>query len=392
MRTGEKFTNLIALDALRGMLAIYVLIGHARWLLWAGHSAWLVSSPIGIEWVLGYVSAVFRYGHEAVMFFFVLSGFFIHSAYARASSKRYLSEDGLRNYYRRRARRLIPTYVFALLITVVLDAIGRAFWPDLYLAHISDALLKESFTKKTYDVDSVFFGLVLLPSLGGKDFGSNGPLWSIANEAVYYAIYPLWLRLRHTNAALGYVAVPALCWSIASLPLAGPLTQLIGLYPVWLAGAFVSEWIIDGKRRSLLNRWSAVFVVAVGVLLVAFAKSHWILGVCGLIVLSAMTVYTFARMPAYVSENGWVKVWAFLGLRSYSIYLVHFPLLALFSAALLQQGGSRPLHGWVALLGALAAVVFGVACFYVCERFFLTRERVTREIAKSNHATSAERP
>ena len=70
--------NLRALDALRGLLAVYVLAGHARWLLWTGHREWLASAPAAWELPLGYSSAMLRYGHEAVMVFFVLSGFFIH--------------------------------------------------------------------------------------------------------------------------------------------------------------------------------------------------------------------------------------------------------------------------------------------------------------------------
>jgi len=33
--------NLRSLDVLRGLVATYVLLGHARWLLWTGHAAWI---------------------------------------------------------------------------------------------------------------------------------------------------------------------------------------------------------------------------------------------------------------------------------------------------------------------------------------------------------------
>ena len=34
--------NLKSLDALRGFLAIYVLLGHCRWLLWAGNTEYVL--------------------------------------------------------------------------------------------------------------------------------------------------------------------------------------------------------------------------------------------------------------------------------------------------------------------------------------------------------------
>jgi peptidoglycan/LPS O-acetylase OafA/YrhL len=397
MRAGSRVriatqTNLFALDGLRGVLAVYVLIGHARWLLWAGHSAWLATSPTGVEWVLGYASAIFRFGHEAVMFFFVLSGFFIHFGYARARDRTVLREDALSQYYRRRVRRLVPTYAFALLITVALDAIGRLWWPDLYLANTTNAQLNESFAKKVYEVDSIIFSIFLLPSLGGKDFGSNGPLWSIANEVVYYALYPLWLRIRHLSPYLGYIALPLLLFLIALLPIPSPLAQLIGFYPVWLIGAAVSELVAtDHFRSARMTGW----MIAVGSLFAAIfllaGQLHWIVYVIGLASLGGVTVYVVAQLPQRLNASFVVKFWAFLGLRSYSIYLVHFPLLALACAMLVQGGNDRPLHGWFAAGGIVVGVGFGVLCFQLCERFFLTNERVVRESAAPPSLRGAER-
>jgi len=72
LKQANKKLNLRSLDALRGFLAIYVVFGHCRWLLWAGNNEW---NKIPHNWlanILAITSAIFRYGHEAVMIFFVL--------------------------------------------------------------------------------------------------------------------------------------------------------------------------------------------------------------------------------------------------------------------------------------------------------------------------------
>ncbi len=75
----------------------------------------------------------------------------------------------------------------------------------------------------------------------------------------------------------------------------------------------------------------------------------------------------FAAVPW---RNAFTAAAEFLGIRSYTIYIVHFPLLTLISAYVIHVHGGRPLHGWLAVSGAAACVAFGCLCFEICERHF----------------------
>ncbi|HJU44948.1 MAG TPA: acyltransferase [Vicinamibacterales bacterium] len=355
--------NFQNLDALRGLLAVYVAIGHCRWLLWAGHSEWLAAPHQPWEAIPAYASAAFRYGREAVMVFFVLSGFFIHYQAARIDRR----PGTATAFYRRRWHRLAPPYYVALAVTLILDAIGRTWWPVLYQARTGDALLDETFARGGYTTASVAPAFVLLPSSLGRDFGSNGPLWSLAYEAVYYAAYPLWLRLRQRSALAAFAGVPLLCAAVPLLPLGGFAVSVAFHYPIWLAGALIAERSVKTGTSSRQPWIGGLMFVAGTLLHLSAAGRVWPSLVAALLFgCGAVLLFAAASFPARL-----VGAAEYLGLRSYTIYIVHFPVLALASAWVIQSHGGRPLHGWLALAGAVACVAFGCLCFEICERHFL---------------------
>jgi peptidoglycan/LPS O-acetylase OafA/YrhL len=122
--------GLLFLDGLRGLAAFYVMVGHARWLLWEGYSGGFQKHPASysaLEKAMMYFFSLFKYGHEAVLFFFVLSGFVIHLRYARR-----ITEQGIAAKFDwaafvwRRARRLYPPLLAAIGLVLLLDSIGKA--------------------------------------------------------------------------------------------------------------------------------------------------------------------------------------------------------------------------------------------------------------------------
>ena len=357
------------LDSLRGFLALYVLLGHARWLLWAGHREWvgLVSAPL--ELVLGYSSALLRFGNEAVMVFFALSGFFIHMRAAQKLGSGQVPTLEPGEFYRRRLHRLLPPYLLALLVTLFFDALGRGFFPLLYQANSGDALLDQTFAYKGYSWGSVLPALVMLPSSTGMDFGSNGPLWSIAYEVMYYALYPAWLLLRLQSAWASYGGVVVACLLLPLLPWSAFPLSVAALYPVWLAGAALAELFCRSDRITLTR--GCVATVAGAALF--FAPGLEAMRVIAALLYGAGMVAVFARLPGGVTHSPVGRAAEYLGVRSYTIYVVHFPVLVLLSAVAIQTTGGRPLHDWLALAGALIAIGIGFLCFVVGEKRFLHR-------------------
>lgn len=360
--------NLRSLDVLRGLLAVYVVVGHGRWLLWAGHSAWLSQPHPWWQAPLAYGSAAFRYGHEAVMVFFVLSGFFIHLRFAKqvTGGGRAL-EAG--EFYRRRLHRLAAPYFFALLVTVLCDLAGGALFPRLYDSATGDPPLDHTFAAGGYSTAAVVPALVMLPSTRGVDFGSNGPLWSLAFEVVYYALYPAWLSLRRRSEALAFGVIPIACLALAFVPGGGFPVNVLLHYPIWLVGALLAERLVAARLPGYTMA-GAVIMFALG------AVVH----VTGTAVLSRIVAALIFGTAAVLAAStaippGWLSrafgAFEYLGVRSYSIYIVHFPFLALLAAAIINTQGARPVHGWFALGGIVLAVAFGCACFEVCERHFL---------------------
>ena len=361
--------SLRSLDALRGFLAVYVLLGHSRWLLWAGHAEWLRRPHEWWELPIALGSAAFRYGHEAVMVFFVLSGFFIHlqgAAQLRGDGDGPLAAG---QFYARRAHRLLAPYLFALLVTVGCDAIGAAWFPRLYAASTGDALLDHAVALHGYGRESIVPALMLLPSSLGRDFGSNGPLWSLGYEVIYYLLYPAWFALRRRSALLAFGVVPGVGLALAFLSNASFVSVVLIHYPVWLAGAGLAEVLIavQSPRRMALP---AAGLIAVGGVL--FVSSSALIVAAGSAVLFGTgIVLAFVLLPERAQGFWLLRGLEYLGMRSYTIYIVHFPFLTLISAWIIQTRGARPLHGWLALGGAILAVAFGCACFALCERHFL---------------------
>ena len=367
----EAGMNLPALDALRGMLAVYVLLGHCRWLLWTGHGAWMAQPHETWAVPIVFASGLLRYGREAVIVFFVLSGFFIHLRNAEAARGGELAPQVTSRYLVRRAHRLLPPYAFALLVTVACDAIGYAWFPWLYAANTGDGLLDQTFARSGYSWPSVGPALWLLPSSMGFHFGSNGPLWSLAFEVLYYLAYPLWFGLRRRSAVAAFGVLPVVCLAIGLWP-ASPFPAVVAAYyPAWLTGAFLAERL-GAASFAPRWRWSAAAVFAAGAW-VHFAAPRVAIAAAAAILFGGAAVLLAATVPPDWRWPRWQRAWQYLGARSYTIYVVHFPFLALLSAWWLQAHGTRPAHGWFAVAGAAAAIAFGCVCFELCERHFLHR-------------------
>ena len=355
--------NFQSLDVLRGLLALYVIAGHARWLLWIGNSGWTSIPSSAVANGIAMASATLRYGHEAVMVFFALSGFFIHMRMARA-----ICDSDVRlvfgTYAKRRIHRIAPPYILALLTTVAVDTIGRTFWPTLYAANTGAPLLDSLFLKKNFSPAAIIPACMFVPSACGQDFGTNGPLWSIGYEIVYYCLYPLWFWVRKRTPIVGYVGIPiALVYGARLIP-HSYIASVMQNYPIWIAGAGLAEL----SRGSRFSRVSILIGASITAMIGGFLSSSPVLTHLGI---GVSVVVLFGSLPRTFNSWKLLQLFEYVGIRSYTLYACHFPILAIVSAWLFDTQRGRPSHGFWAIFGFGLSLAFGFACFELCEKRFL---------------------
>ena len=304
------------------------------------------------------------------MIFFLLSGFFIHLRISKQLATEKSFEFNLGDFFKRRLHRLAPPYFFALTLTVILDLTGNYLYPTLYRGLTGDALLDLNFQRKEFSLTSVIPALFMLPSIFGKDFGTNGPLWSLAYEVVYYLIYPLWLYSRRLGILPAYGLGIGLAIIAIMLPNTNFVSQVLIHYPIWLTGALICEILIKKQLPSKMDGWISRCVFVVGFSAIHIPQPLWTL-ILAYVLLGSSTIVMILSLSTAIHKN---KVHIFMeqiGISSYTIYICHFPIVTLISAWAIETFGNRPLDGWLAVGGFIFTLLVTQVCFLCGERYFI---------------------
>ncbi|MDO9002228.1 MAG: acyltransferase [Aquabacterium sp.] len=353
-------------DVVRGLSALLVCAGHLRAVLMVDFAD--IEHPA--LWHQAFY-ALTGLGHQAVMVFFVLSGFFVGGAVLKPGFE-------ARAYVVARLARLWVVLLPCLLITWALDTVTLQVAPSIMVgAH--QAQWHSGPQAGLYDAGALTFlgNALFLQTVAVPIFGSNSPLWSLAHEFWYYVMFPL-LAVGAGWAAHGTGSmVRALALGAALLLLVGLPRELVQGFAVWLMGV-VAWWctqLAPGWVRFMAQR---LMPLTTGLFLVglAYSKSKaWqaALGVNADLLLGALfALWCLSLAGPGPALSGWSgRLAKRLSDLSYSLYLSHFPLLMLL-AALFVKAPDRLQPGGPALLtfaGALALLLgLGWLVWWLFER------------------------
>jgi peptidoglycan/LPS O-acetylase OafA/YrhL len=337
------------IDASRWMAACLVLMSHLRSLAFANYdSVALHTLPVAAMYF------VCSLGHAAVIIFFVVSGYLVGGRTLLRARRATVS---LVDFASHRMARIYVVLLPALLTGYCLDWIGlhlvdrtglythQAPWHIWSLDYaVSDRLSLWSLAGNS----------LMLQTIAVPPLGSNGALWSLANEWWYYVAFAqclILLRPRPLALRLGAAAILAL------LGLAMP-AGLSLLFLVWCVG--VGAAVLD-------ERWQGV---SPGIALLAFIavvtciRTRNEAGLSPIMTdLAIATAYSLALLSAKrLPQSWWHPVHRHLARFSYSIYLVHFPAMLLVLAAtnrIFHRGiAEQPTWPAVAAAGGLVMALY----------------------------------
>lgn len=335
------------LDAVRFLAALVVLLFHA-----SGFDSMALDTGLG------------RYGREAVIVFFVLSGFVI--AYT-TDQKRLTPAE----YATHRLSRIYSVVIPALMITVILDSIGSSLDRSIYTGLDAQSL----------------FGIRLLVSffclnewgVWSVQFFSNVPYWSISYEVAYYLLFGIVYFLKGSARWLLLLLVGLLT---------GP--RILLLLPIWMLGV----WIYRSRRLARISRKAALVALlasALGWVLVVDGGWAGLFGtrlyeligwelwrnglgwsrffltdyLVGIIVAANFCAVRVLLADAKVTSQRLVTAIRLLSLLTFPLYLFHQPL-ALFFASLSPANMSN--YGRLAFVVASTLAIVALltpACEYL---------------------------
>ena len=271
-------------------------------------------------WSPGLLGPMQVWAHDAVIVFFVLSGYVIA----------HTTRDGGRDarlYTVARLSRLYSVVIPALVLTAVLWVIGREFDPELY-AHYERA-----HPWARFGVSAVFLNEVWMRELSPP---TNTPFWSLGYEAWYYVFFGLMLFVKSRGWK----------WLLlgASAAIAGP--NVLMLLPVWLVGVAAYVWRDVGR----LSRATSVIglILSAGLTVLALRSLPDWPETPG----SAPWYFAGAAVSDLIGGLGWAAViWFFnrvcinvsvpaalyrpvrwVAGHTFSLYLYHAPLVILATA------------------------------------------------------------
>lgn len=306
-----KYKKLEKLEAIRGFCALYVMLFHLL-----PQKIFLLGINVGF---------LFRFGSEAVIMFFILSGFVIKYSWEKSEDKSF------KNYFLKRFMRIyIPLFFIFLLAYVIKSYTEGGFvnpeWSTLFGNIL---MLQDIISQKPNVISPVYMG--------------NGVLWSLSYEWWFYMLFfvltekikpsklNIWVYIITIIAALSYLIYPFF------------LNRIVMYFAIWWTGVQFADMYLKEEIYTFksIKVYAYILVAIIAILglnfyinfkytkiydhsLVAFPfieLGHFVF------VLLAMFVGIIWNKLNWFGFNKIFGVFKYLAPFSYGIYISHYYLV-----------------------------------------------------------------
>lgn len=362
MADREEFYEL---DCLRGIAMCLVFAIHAE-----GIVRWAYTVPPDTSFWWSFIYG----GHTAPTLFFVLSAFLLSRPFL--AELRGSRRVNIENYFARRALRIMPLYVVAVLVAIVCTS--------------------STTTQALHALPYLAFANVIPGAVTPMD-PFSGPWWTVCAEVEFYIVLPLLALAARSRrgrvAAVGFLLAYVGVYTGLALGAFGFSKDMryvlshtaLGRGPSFLAGILAAvvydRWGADvrdwGARHGRVARLGGDVlmlgaVLAVGKLLqwrvttstYLDSETAWPLWRIPESLLWAAVMLVLVVVPMHVKPLFANRLWARLGVLSYSIYLIHTPVL-LYGRATTNAWFPDTLQGWnpgsATAVGIMAAFTLWLA-------------------------------
>ncbi len=355
------------LDGLRAILALFVVFHHDMLMAWERPAA----PPTPLLWL--------SWGRLAVDGFIVLSGFCLMLPVLKTGRLR----DGPVDFIRRRAWRILPTFYAAVAVSLILryTVIGTG----------------RTGTHGDYDLPinwhAILACLVMLQDVF-QEYRINNVFWSIAVEWKIYFLFPIllwgWRKIGPWKTTAIVLALSNIAWYFTQHKRWESLwLNYIGLFAMGMLAAEIAMTQLDPRAEKILA--SGWLLALVAILVGSWLKfvgvwpdgtAWWKTWPAVDFPMAVLVVFALVRM-AGVEQSAIRKILslrplAALGTITYSLYLIHGPMIEIIWRWVCHPLGLGRMGTFVVLVAATPLVIFGAYLFFkIAEEPFLRRKPKT---------------
>lgn len=340
------------LDGLRALAAMYVVLHHTAV---QEADALFLTTPGKV------IINLFKYGHYSVDLFIVLSGYCLMLP---VMTRQYELAGGAFNFFKKRARRILPPYLFGIAISLLLIY----FFVGTKTGTHWDVSLPVT-------MNDVYAHLFLVHDFWETTaYKINHSFWSVSVECRIYLLFPIllivWKKFGSTAGLLTTVITCILIRVMLELllPTYPDINTWSGVNPyliLFALGMLAAEFSFSDKYAAYREKMPWGIIAIVMLLLIAYIsyhpmhiKGYNVMEATDIIVgLFAFALLVLTAVPAKSGNPNLVtkilswRPLVFTGTFAYSIYLLHAPLVQLIWQYLL-----KPLH-----LSTVSTTVLGLA-------------------------------
>jgi peptidoglycan/LPS O-acetylase OafA/YrhL len=373
--SSQRRRHIDHIEGMRAVAALVVYVNHAY------AQSFLLNGtfhhPAGLLAIAGYSMVC---GHLAVTVFITISGFCLTLPVVTANGQ---LRDGVAAFFKRRARRTLPAYYgsLALCLALIGTIIGTptgTLW-DVPIVVSPRAILSHLFMMQD------FIGTSRISYV----------LWSIAVEWHIYFLFPVlvwtWRRFGPIRTVMtAFIVGYGLLFGLANTRLVRSSSpHFVGIFTLGMLAAYVATspgaWYV---RRRVAFPWAALGTITAtlaALLIVVWgidaATTHFAV----LDLLVGVTAASLLIVSSSTEDNGASRLFSWkplvmVGTFSYSVYLLHAPLLQVFWQYVARPANLSQTVTFVSLMTIGLALVLGLSYgFYrVFEEPFMRRSSASR--------------